>query len=473
MGAARSAYKVRGTIPHSTRGEERGQRLFRATVRRAHPALPAAAGAGYLSVMANPAPRRILLADCDAYFVRCAMLADPEGAGKAELLLVGGRPEGRGVVTSASYAARRYGVHAGMPMSQAIRLCPRAMVVPVPGEMVQKKHVEVRTVLDAWSPVVEAASVDEFYLDLSGTEALYRHEPLAETARRIQADVMERTGISLSIGGATQRTMAKMAASVNKPFGVHVVEPGDEAAFISGFELADIPGVGPAFAEALRRRGATRVSDVAALDVNTLVSWVGEGRGRWLWHLARGEEGSGVNPRAPQKSISHERTFPRDIADEEEIDAKLQYLAGETGASLRADGLKARTVTVKMRYADFTDRSASRTVAEPLESDRAIYRVARTLLRQLRSQRRGGIRLLGVGVSKLGVDGDAEPMLFEPPQGIESDRDRRLSAATDRLRGKFGREAVLPARVAADPSPSRPASAGPEEKRLEETGGKT
>jgi DNA polymerase-4 len=392
-------------------------------------------------------PRRILLADCDSYFVRCAMLADPEGAGKTELLLVGGRADSRGVVTSASYAARAYGAHAGMPMSQALRLCPRAMVVPVPGEMVQRKHREVRAVLDEFAPVVEAASVDEFYLDLTGTEELYHHEPLADTARRIQQAVMERTGISLSIGGATMRTLAKIAASVNKPFGVYVVEPGDEAGFIARFDLAAIPGVGPSFAEALRRRGATRVSDLLPLDEQTLVAWVGEGRGRWLWHLARGRETSTITPRAAQKSISHERTFPHDIADEEEIEAKLLYLVTETGASLRADGLKARTVTVKMRYGDFTDRSASRTVAEPLESDRALYAVARALLRQLRAKRRGGIRLLGVGVSKLGEGETPDPVLFDLPTGIESDRDRRLSAATDRLRGKFGREAVLPARV--------------------------
>ncbi|HEX9939479.1 MAG TPA: DNA polymerase IV [Longimicrobium sp.] len=395
--------------------------------------------------------RRILLADCDSYFVRCAMLADPEGAGKAELLLVGGRPDGRGVVTSASYAARKFGAHAGMPMSQAIRLCPRAMVVPVPGEMVQRKHHEVKAVLDEFSPVVEAASVDEFYLDLSGTEVLYHHEPLVQTARRIQQAVLDRTGISLSIGGATQRTLAKMAASVNKPFGVHVVEPGEEGEFVARFALEEIPGVGPAFAEALRRRGATRVRDLLTLDEATLVSWVGEGRGRWLYRLSRGIEGSGVSPRAPQKSISHERTFAHDIADEDEIENKLAYLVGETGASLRADGLKARTVTVKMRYADFTDRSASRTVPEPLESDRALFSVARALMRQLRAQRRGGIRLLGVGVSKLGEEAEAEPMLFEPPQGLESERDRRLSAATDRLRTRFGREAVLPARVAPKP----------------------
>ncbi|HYJ78484.1 MAG TPA: DNA polymerase IV [Longimicrobiaceae bacterium] len=392
-------------------------------------------------------PRRILLADCDSYFVRCAMLADPEGAGKADLLLVGGSPTGRGVVTSASYGARRFGAHAGMPMASALRLCPQAMVVPVPGEMVGRKHREVRAVLEEFAPVVEAASVDEFYLDLTGTEELYRHEPLEATARRIQAAVLERTGISLSIGAATQRTLAKMAASVNKPYGVHVVPPGAEAEFIRGFALADVPGVGPSFAEALRRRGATRVSDLAQLDEATLVAWVGESRGRWLHRLAHGRDASGISARAPQKSISHERTFARDLTAEEEIETRLLMLVTETGAGLRDEGLKARTVTVRLRYADFTDRSASRTVPQPLESDRALYAVARALLRQLRARRRGGIRLLGVGVSKLGTDAEADPVLF-PPEGAESERDRRLSAASDRLRGRFGKGAVVPARIA-------------------------
>lgn len=397
-------------------------------------------------------PRRILLADCDSYFVRCAQLADPEGAGRSELVVVGGRADARGVVTSASYGARKFGVHAGMPMAQAVRLCPKAMIVPVPGEMVERKHGEVRAVLEEFAPVVEAASVDEFYLDMTGTELLYRGEPLEETCRRIQAAVLERTGISLSIGGATQRILAKMAASVNKPFGVHVVPPGGEAAFIARFDLSDIPGVGPAFAEALRRRGAVRVRDLAGIDEATLVSWVGEGRGRWLHRLSRGEGSSEVSGRAPQKSISHERTFPRDVGDEEALEAKLLALVTETGAALRADALRARTVTVRLRYADFTDKSASRTVPEPLQSDRALYQVARALLRQLRAQRRGGVRLLGVGVSKLGGEETEEPALFdEVPDSIDTARDRRISEATDRLRSRFGKDAVLPARIAPKP----------------------
>ena len=393
---------------------------------------------------------RILLADCDSYFVRCAMLADPEGAGKSELVIVGGRADARGVVTSASYAARKYGVHAGMPMATAVRLCPNAVFVPVPGEMVSRKHHEVRAVLDEFSPVVEAASVDEFYLDLTGTEMLYRGETLEETALRIQREVMERTGISISIGGATGRTLAKMAASVNKPFGVHIVPPGGEAEFMARFDLADIPGVGPALAEALRRRGATAVRDLAHIDLATLTSWLGDSRAEWLYHLARGEDVGRVSPRRPQKSVSHERTFSKDVADPEELETRLMMLAVDTGASLRAEGLRARTVTVRIRYADFTDKSASRTAPDPIESDRAIFGIARELLRDLLAKRSGGVRLLGVGVSKLvGEDEEEELVLFdETPGGPETERDRILADAADRLAGKFGKGALLPARIA-------------------------
>ncbi len=396
-----------------------------------------------------PIPR-ILLADCDSYFVRCAMLADPEGAGRSDLVIVGGRADARGVVTSASYAARTFGVHAGMPMATAVRLCPKAVFVPVPGEMVTRKHHEVRAVLDEFAPLVEAASVDEFFLDMTGTEMLYRNETLEATALRIQQAVMDRTGISISIGGATGRTLAKMAASVNKPYGVHIVPPGGEAEFMARFELADIPGVGPALAESLRRRGATMVRDVAMLDLPTLVSWLGDSRAEWLYRLSRGQDTGRVATHRPQKSVSHERTFSKDVADPEELETRLMMLAVDTGASLRADNLRGRTVTVRIRYGDFTDKSASRTVPDPIESDRAIYTVARELLRGLLRKRGGGVRLLGVGMSKLvGEDEeDEELVLFrDAPDGAETERDRKIAQASDRLRGKFGKEAIVPARI--------------------------
>lgn len=407
-------------------------------------------------------PPRILLADCDSYFVRCAMLADPEDAGRAELLIVGGRAEGRGVVTSASYAARRYGVHAGMPTTAALRLCPGAMLVPVPGEMVRRKHAEVRAVLDRFAPRIEAASVDEFYLDLTGTERLYRGEPLEQTARRIQRAVMEETGIAISVGGATRRILAKMAAGVNKPMGVHVVAPGEEAEFLRGFALAEIPGVGPAFQQALHRRGVSQVREVERLDRATLVSWLGEGRGGWLFDVLHGagaaEEGDAVAPpanAAVQKSVSHERTYPRDLAREAEIEAGLLALAVEVGATLRADGYRARTVTVRLRGADFADHSASRTLPEPIASDRAIHAAALALLRTLRQRRRGPVRLLGISLAKLSTDADeaAAPLTLFAAEPLDSARDRKLSAAADRVRERFGAGALRPGTLCDPPTP--------------------
>jgi DNA polymerase-4 len=193
----------------------------------------------------SASPRRILLADADAFYVAVARLVDPEGAGRTPLLIVGGSAD-IAVVTSASYEARRFGVHSAMPMARAVRLCPEAMVVPVPWEPCAAKSREIREVLERFAPVVEQASSDEAYLDLSGTEKLYHGESLADTARRIRTAVYERTGLWVSIGGGTSKLVAKLAAGVAKPApdapgsGVHVVTPGEEVAFMRRFTLADL-----------------------------------------------------------------------------------------------------------------------------------------------------------------------------------------------------------------------------------------
>src|SRR5437762_5469238 len=217
----------------------------------------------------NLAPdRRILLVDADAFYVAVARLVDPDGAGRASLLIVGGSVEGRGVVTSASYEARAYGVHSAMPMARAVRLCPGATVVPVPWEACARKSREIGAVLRRFTPVVEQASSDEFYLDRSGTEQLYGGEPLAATARRMRDAVMAETSLSLSIGGATSKLVAKLAAGLAKPRpggaadGVLVVASGAEADFMLQFALADIPLVGPKFQQRLARFGLHTVRDV-------------------------------------------------------------------------------------------------------------------------------------------------------------------------------------------------------------------
>src|ERR671914_2353791 len=174
--------------------------------------------------MSRESARRILLVDCDQFFVQCARIADPDGAGQEELLLVGGSASGRGVVTSASYATRAFGVRSGMPTAQALRLCPGARVVPVPRRVCSEKSDDVHAVLESFTPLVERASIDEAYLDLTGTEALYHNEPLIETAQRVKEAVARDAGIVVSVGGGTNRLVAKLAVRFAKPAGVHIVE---------------------------------------------------------------------------------------------------------------------------------------------------------------------------------------------------------------------------------------------------------
>lgn len=398
--------------------------------------------------------KRLLLVDCDQFFVQCARLADPDGAGRTPLLLVGGSPEGRGVVTSASYETRAYGCRSAMPTAQALRLCPAATVVPVPREMCAIKSREVRHVLQEFTPVVEAASIDEAYLDLTGTEALYRGEPLEHTARRIQAAVRERTAITVSIGGGGTRLVAKLAAERAKPAGVLVIEPGDELGFLEGFALAEIPGVGPVLAERLRAMGLVRVPDALGLGEAELEAMLGPGRGAWLYARIRGRASDRVQPDVAAKSISREETFPRDLHGDDGLERELTALAIRVARDLRGQGLAARTVTVKIKDADFRSRTASRTVDTPLESDRAILAVARELLTTLRARRRTGARLLGVGLSHFATEEQGTQLvLFDdasPEPTLETERDRRLSRAADQLRQRFGHDVIRPGRLLDD-----------------------
>jgi len=393
-------------------------------------------------------PRRILLVDCDMFYVQVARLEDPEGAGREEFLIVGGSPTGRGVVTSASYACRRYGVRSAMPTGEALRLCPRAVVVGVDRSAVTRRSREVRAALESLAPVVQAASVDEFYLDLTGTERLFRGEALEETARRIREAVLARTAISVSVGGGTNRLVAKLATRPAKPGGVFVVPAGEEEAFLGTLRLEDIPGVGPALLSTLAAKGLHTVAQARAVSPGWLERWLGEGRARWLLARMRGADDTPVEHGEPRKSISSERTFAEDIHDDAELRRRLLKLTVGVTGTLREKGLQARTLTVKLRDGDFTTRQRSHTFPEAVESDRVVYPVARQLLDDLRRQRRTGARLLGVGLSNLGpAQGAAQLGFFPEPRAAETDRTRSLNRAVDGLRGRFGPGAVLPGAI--------------------------
>jgi DNA polymerase-4 len=395
----------------------------------------------------QPRERRILLVDCDAFYVQVARLEDPEGAGKAPLLIVGGSPSGRGVVTSASYEARAFGVRSAMPTAHALRLCPNATVVGVPRGSVTRRSREVRAVLEELAPVVQAASVDEFYLDLTGTERLFAPESLADTAWRIRRTVLERTAISVSLGGGTRRVIAKLAATRAKPAGVHVVPAGDEQAFLNTLDLSELPGVGPALVEALGKRGLVRVADAVDVQEEWLQRWFGERRGAWLYRRVRGVDRSPVDPAERRKSISSERTFFEDLKRDEDLERRLIELVSSVGATLRSKAMRARTVTVKLRDHDFRTRQHSRTLPEAIESDTAIRETALALLADLRGERRAPARLIGVGLSGLTTGSDSKQLgLFEDGPG-ESDRDRDVSRAMDAISERFGRGTLVPGRV--------------------------
>lgn len=379
------------------------------------------------------------------FFVQVARLEDPQGAGREEFLIVGGSPTGRGVVTSASYACRRFGVRSAMPTGEALRLCPQAVVVGVDRSAVTRRSREVRQALEALSPVVQAASVDEFYLDLSGTERLFREETLTVTATRIRESVMDRTSISVSIGGGTNRLVAKLAARPAKPGGVFVVPPGEEESFLAALPLGDIPGVGPALLSQLAGKGLRTVAEARAVDPAWMERWLGESRSRWLLARLRGVDSTPVEHGEPRKSISSERTFSEDILDDAELRRRLLRLTVSVTGTLREKGLQARTLTVKLRDGDFTTRQRSHTFPEPVESDGVIYPVASDLLDDLRRQRRTGARLLGVGLSNLvPAHGQTQLAFFPETSPGETDRSRSLNRAVDRLRGRFGEAAVVP-----------------------------
>lgn len=403
--------------------------------------------------------RRILLADADAFFVGVARMVDPDGAGKAPLLIVGGSRDSRGVVCSASYETRKFGVRSAMPISRALRLCPDAMCVPVPRRACSEKSAEIRAVLERFAPMVEGASIDEWYMDLGGTEGVYHHEPLADTAQRMREAVRTATGLSVSIGGGTNKLIAKLAVERAKPkpgtgaTGVHIVDAGAEGAFLRTFTLADLPMVGPKFQERLATLGMRTVPDVLAHDLPVLRQMLGEREAEWLWARAHGMDDSIVEGGGEAKSISRDETFSQDLRDDADLQRELVALVTRAAFDLRGDGLAARTITVRIRDMDFRTRSAQRTLPEAVVSDRIILKVARELLMKLRIARRVPARLLGVALSSLGHDPGADQLTLFATRNdplAETERDRVLARTIDRVREKFGATGIRPASLSQD-----------------------
>jgi len=393
--------------------------------------------------------RQILLADADAFYVAVARAVDPDGAGKAALLIVGGSRDSRGVVCSASYETRKFGVRSAMPIARALRLCPEAMCVPVPFKECIKKSAEIRKTLQQYTPVVEGASIDEWYLDLTGTEGVYHHEPLLATAHRIREGLREATGLTLSIGGGTNKLIAKMAVDRAKPSrggdGVLIIEPGTEQEFLRSCTLADIPLVGPKFQARLAAHGLITVADALRYDLDTLGTWMSKREAQWLWNRIHGTDTADVFHRTQNRGISRDETFGKDLDEDRDIERELLRLVTRAAADMRGDRLCARTVAVRLRDWDFKTRSAQRTLPDPVVSDRVILRVAHELLRTLRNARRVPARLVGVRLSGLALAAMTDQLAIVSE---ETERDRGLSRAIDRVRGRFGPKSIVPGGLA-------------------------
>jgi DNA polymerase IV len=373
----------------------------------------------------------------DAFFVSVEELFDPSLKGKA--VVVGGDRDERGVVSAASYEARKFGVHSAMPLRTAAKMCPHAIFVHGHPDRYRECSEKVHHVLTSFSPLVEMASIDEAYLDMTGTERL--HGPPLRAAHALHVKMKSETKLNCSVGIGISRLIAKVSSAKAKPNGVLWVVPGQEAKFLAPLDVRDIPGVGKVTEQNLHALGIRQVGDLARFEDSVLEAKFG----KWGLALAgksRGEDAGGwfdneVGADSDAKSISHEHTYNQDTANVEQIESTLMRLSEMVGRRLREGGLHARTIQLKLRYKDFTTITRAHSLPSATQLDTEIFEQIRSLFRK--SWKKGiQVRLLGVHVS--GFEAAAE-------QGnlLEDDRRRRwqkaLSAA-DRLRDKFGEQTV-------------------------------
>ncbi|MDI6900469.1 MAG: DNA polymerase IV [Anaerosomatales bacterium] len=375
--------------------------------------------------------RAILHVDMDAFFASVEQLDHPEWRGRP--VIVGGSPDGRGVVSAASYEARRFGVRSAMPSAQAARLCPDAVWAPARFDRYRELSRAVFALFGDITPDVEPMSVDEAYLDV--TPATHGEDPVG-VAQRIQSAVDE-LGLSCSIGVATSKSVAKIASDHRKPHGITVVPPGTERAFLAPLPVTALGGIGRSTAARLAGVGVRTLGDLAALDPATAGHLLGSA-GTSLLERARGVDARPIDTGRERKSVSAEHTFSTDIHTRDEVEMHMRALVERVTSRLRRAGVAGRTVTVKLRFADFTTRTAQRTLAGPSDLGAELEPVALELLAEVWSVGTG-LRLLGFGVSGL-TDPSRQLDLF----GADSDavRHGELMRGIDAIRGRFGEGSI-------------------------------
>ncbi|GAA5029942.1 DNA polymerase IV [Microbacterium fluvii] len=378
---------------------------------------------------------RILHVDMDAFYPSVEVLDDPSLAGKP--IIVGGA-EGRGVVSSASYEARQFGVRSAMSMGVALRLCPQAIVVTPHFDRYAALSRQVMAIFHDVTPLVEPLSIDEAFLDVSGARRLWGSP--AQIARMLRARVKSETGLTCSIGVAATKHVAKIASTISKPDGLLIVSEPETAAFLAARPVRALWGVGPKAAEALEARGIRMVADVLDTPRAVLNRALGPAMGERIWHLARGLDAREVSTERIEKSVGHEETFLEDIRDAVVLRTELRRLADRVAARLRDGGWEAATVALKLRFADFTTLSRSQTLGEPTNVGQRIGDTAIELFERIPLDQ--PVRLIGVRGEKLRAAGFAGAALWD-----DDEEWRRVDEALDGARERFGRGAVTRASV--------------------------
>ncbi len=385
----------------------------------------------------------ILHIDMDAFYASVEERDHPELRGLP--LVVGGSPEGRGVVAAANYVARTYGVYSAMPMVTAKRLCPALVVVRGNYSHYGFVSRQILEIFQRYTPLVEPLSLDEAFLDVGASVRLFG--PAADIGRRIQREIAQELQLSASVGVAPSKFVAKVASDIRKPAGFVVVEPDAVQAFLDPLPVSRLWGVGKVGERALERLGITTIAQVRQAAPRQLQRHFGQWGGH-IWRLAHGIDDRIVVPEHEAKSISHETTFEVDIRDAEVLHTWLRDLTEQVAMRLRRHELRGQTVQIKIRFPDFTTITRAQTLPEPSNGTHELCRVAADLLRRNLPARNRGVRLLGMGVSGLHAGPPLQQRLFEEETRI---RQRRIDEIADDIRRRFGSEVLRRGLAPKDP----------------------
>jgi len=392
----------------------------------------------HIELSGDDSESNILHVDMDAFFASVELRDRPELKG---LPVVVGHSGGRGVVTSATYEARKFGIHAAMSMTEAIRKCPKAIFIEPNHEKYSEVSEKLQEIYLSFTPLVEPLSVDEAFLDVSGSRKLLG-TPI-EIGKKLREKVFQEENITCSVGIAPTKFIAKLASTRAKPDGLIVVSPKEVIDFLHPLPVGALWGVGGKTEEVLKRLGLFKVADIANLPLKTLKRALGEGIAEHLYELSWGRDERSVETNEPEKSVGNEETFSKDLDQAEDILREVLRLSEKVAARLRQAGLMGRTITLKVRFSNFSTITRSKTLLDPTDVAKEIYEVAKSLFEGLKLDQ-VRVRLVGVRVEKLVEEDQAnrQLMLGESEKGW-----REIDKASDKANARFGEEAIKPARL--------------------------